>query len=78
MLNNYSSPQKNVNYSRYLVLKIKQLAHETAVVYAAQLREKALKCDHHGIDERVLEHIMPTATYAEIIRQVLYKQRTLQ
>ena len=39
-------------------LKTKQLADETTMAYAARLREKALKCDFHGVDERILEHII--------------------
>ena len=46
--------------------------------YAARLREKALKCDFHDIDERILEHIIQTTTNAELVRQVLHKQWTLQ
>ena len=77
-LNNYFSPQKNVHYARYLFLKTKQLAGETTVAYAARLREKAFKCEFHDIDERILEHIIQTTTNAELVRQVLHKQWTLQ
>ena len=77
-LNNYFSPQKNVHYARYLFLKTKQLAGESTVSYAARLREKALKCEFHDCDERILEHIIQTTTNAELVRQVLHKQWTLQ
>ena len=77
-LNNYFSPWKNVHYPRYLILKTKQFAGENTVSYAARLREKALQCDFHDIDERILEHIIQTTTYAELVRQVLHKQWTLQ
>ena len=77
-LNNYFSPRKNVHYARYLFLKTKQFAGENTVSYAARLREKALKCDFHDIDERILEHIIQTTTNAELVRQVLHKQWTLQ
>ena len=77
-LNNYFSPRKNVHYARYLFLKTKQFAGENTVSYAARLREKALKCDFHDIDERILEHIIQTTTNAELVRQVLDKQWTLQ
>ena len=77
-LKNYFSPQKNVHYARYLFLKTKQLAGETTVSYAARLREKALQCDFHDIDERILEHIIQTTTNAELFRQVLHNQWTLK
>ena len=51
---------------------------ETTVAYAARLREKALKCEFHDIDERILEHIIQKTTNAELVRQVLHKQWTLQ
>ena len=77
-LNNYFSPQKNVHYARYLFLKTKQLTGESTVSNAARLREKALKCDFHDCDERILEHIIQTTTNSELVRQVLHKQWTLQ
>ena len=77
-LNNYFSPQKNVHYARYLVLKTKQLAGESTVSYAAGLRDKALKCEFHDCDERILEYIIQTTTNAELVCQVLHTHWTLQ
>ena len=56
----YFSPQKNVHYARYLFLKTKLPADESTVSYAARLREKALNCDFHDKDQRILEHIIQT------------------
>ena len=48
------------------------------MAYAARLREKALECDFLDIVERILMHKIQTTTNAELVRQALHKQCTLQ
>ena len=40
--------------------------------------EKAVYCEFHDHDERILEHIIQTSDNSELIREVLHKKWTLQ
>ena len=77
-LTDYFSPKKNIHYSRYIFLKMRPLIGESTIAYAARLREKAVNCEFHDRDERMLEHIIQTSDNSELIRKVLHKKWTLQ
>ena len=77
-LDNYYAPKKNAHYARYLFLKMKPHHEESTVAYAARLREKAVNCDFHDVNKRILEHIIQTTDNAELIRKVIHKKWTLQ
>ena len=77
-LTDYFSPKKNIHYSRYLFLKMRPHIGESTIAYAALLREKAVNCEFHDCDERILEHIIQTSDNSELIRKVLHKKWTLQ
>ena len=56
-LNAYFSPKRNKHYARYMFLKMRPLAGEATVSYAARLREKAYECEFgNTFDDRILEH----------------------
>ena len=42
------------------------------MAYAARLREKAVNCDFHDVNERILEHIIQTTDNAELILKVIH------
>ena len=77
-LTNYFAPKKNAHYARYLFLKTRSQAGESTISYAARLREKAMSCDFHDCDERILEQIIQTTDNAELVRKALHKKWTLQ
>ena len=77
-LNDYYAPKKNVHYARYLFLKMRPHDDESIVSYAARLLEKAINCDFHDYDERILEHIIQTTDNTVLVRKVLNKKWTLQ
>ena len=51
---------------------------ESTIAYAARLREKAVNCEFHDLDERILDHIIQPSDNSELIRKVLHKKWTLQ
>ena len=77
-LTDYFAPKKNVHYNRYLFLKMRPYSSESTISYAARLREKAVNCEFHDCDERILEHIIQKTDNAELVRKVLHKKWTLQ
>ena len=77
-LTDYFAPKKNVHYNRYLFLKTRPYSGESTISYAARLREKAVNCEFHNCDERILEHIIQTTDNGELVRKVLHKKWTLQ
>lgn len=77
-LTDYYAPKKNVHYARYLFLKMRPNVGESTVSYAARLREKAVNCEFHDLDERILEQIIQTTDNSDLVRKVLHKKWTLQ
>jgi hypothetical protein len=77
-LSEYFAPKKNVHYSIYMFLKMRPMEGECTLAYAARLREKAVNCDFHDINARILEQIIQTTDNTDLIRNVLHKNSTLQ
>ena len=70
--------KKKAHYARYLFLKTRPQAGESTISDAARLREKAMSCDFHDCDERILEQIIQTTDNAELVRKALHKKWTLK
>ena len=73
-LNAYFTPKHNKHYARYQFLSMRTTASETTASYAARLREKANQCDFGEIlEDRILEHIIPTIDNQTLIQKCINK-----
>ena len=73
-LNDYFSPRQNKHYSRYMFLKLRPLAGEATIAYAARLRERAYDCDFGDtFDDRILEHLIQTIENKHLIQKCIAK-----
>ena len=73
-LNDYFLPKQNKHYARYVFLKMRPLADEATIAYAARLREKAYDCDFgNRFDDRILEHLIQTIENQHLIQKCIAK-----
>ena len=73
-LNDYFLPKQNKHYARYVFLKMRPLAGEATIAYAAKLREKAYDCDFgNTFDDRILEHLIQTIENQHLIQKCIAK-----
>ena len=73
-LNDYFSPKRNKHYARYMFLKLRPLAGEATVSYAARLREKVYECEFgNTFDDRILEHLIQTIENQQLIQRCISK-----
>ena len=73
-LNDYFLPRQNKHYSRYIFLKLRPLAGEATIAYAARLRERAYDCDFGDtFDDRILEHLIQTIENKHLIQKCIAK-----
>ena len=73
-LNDYFLPKQNKHYARYVFLKMRPLAGEATIAYAARLREKAYDCDFgNTFDDRILEHLIQTIENQHLIQKCIAK-----
>ena len=73
-LNDYFLPKQNKHYARYVFLKMRPLAGEATISYAARLREKAYDCDFgNTFYDRILEHLIQTIENQHLIQKCIAK-----
>ena len=73
-LNDYFLPKQNKHYARYVFLKMRPLAGEATISYAARLRENAYACEFKDtFDDRILEHLIQTIENQHLIQKCIAK-----
>ena len=73
-LNDYFLPKQNKHYARYVFLRMRPLAGEATISYAARLRENAYACEFKDtFGDRILEHMIQTIENQHLIQKCIAK-----
>ena len=72
-LDGYFLPKVNVPFERHVFRQLGQLSGETVNQFVCRLRQKALTCDFHDVDESIRDQLIEKCANSKLRRKLLEK-----
>ena len=72
-LDGYFLPKVNVPFERHVFRQLGQLSGETVDQFVCRLRQKALTCDFHDVDESIRDQLIEKCANSKLRRKLLEK-----